>query len=98
MSLILLKIGMGRIAARAVGRVDEALEFGPPFLVALSHHSKPSSDAECIHRVALVLQGKISVGAPHEDSSCSEDDVELGVDGAIGLEGNGPNNNNKNCN
>ena len=57
-----------------------------------------SSYAVCNGGIAFVLEGEIGIGAPDEDSSCSKDNIELGIDGATGFERNGPNDDDNNSN
>lgn len=70
------------------------LEPCPPFLISLACLGEPFADAECGSRVALVLEGKIGVGSPDQEGCSSKDDVELGIDGAMCLKSDGPNDDN----
>lgn len=76
------------------GCVDEVLEPCPPFFVALASLGEPFADAECSSRVALVLEGEISIRAPYKKGGSGEDYVELGIDGTMRLECNGPDDDN----
>ena len=92
-------VGMGGIAfGGPKWSVDASLEPCPPCFVALTHSGEPFANTEGGGGVAFVLEGEIGVGAPDKEGSCGKDNVELGIDGAVTLEGDGPNDGYENCN
>lgn len=99
--ILLVRMFLGiitRFLLASIRCIDEVLEPCPPFFVALAGLGEPFADAECGNGVTLVLERKVGVGAPNKDGSSGEYDVELGIDGAIGLEGDGPDDNDDNSN
>ena len=83
---------MGGIAFTArVRGVDEVLEAGPPFFIALTETGEVATDVVGGVGVMIVLHGEVGVSAPDKEHGGTKDEVELHIDGASRLEGNGPN-------
>ena len=92
-------IGMGGISlSTSMGGIDEVLEAVPPILFTLSHLRQMAADVEGNLGITFVLHGEVGVGAPYEYGCCTQNDVELSIDGAMGLEGNCPNYDYNYCN
>ena len=56
----------------------------------MANLSEQSANAVSGNRIAFVLEREIGIGAPDKKGCSSQDNVELGIDGAIGLESDGP--------
>ena len=72
-------------------RINPSLRPCPPFSITLSNLRKQFANTVSSNRVALVLEREVGIGTPDKEGSSSQDNVKLCIDGAMGLEGNSPN-------